>query len=203
MSTHDELLLLSGGMDSIALAFARRPRWALTVDYGHVSATGEIRAAEAVSATLAIRHAVVRVDCRALGSGALAGTAPSALAPVPEWWPFRNQLLVTVAAMHAIGIGAQRLILGTVASDRAHADGRDDFVRVLHALLQLQEGALSLEAPSLALSTVELIRSVNVPRELLAWAHSCHTGSFACGTCRGCQKHLNVTEALWGTEAAY
>ncbi len=203
MTDSSELLLLSGGMDSIALAYQRRPRWTLTVDYGQVSADGEIRAATAVATTLRLEHTVVRVDCRALGSGALAGTAPTALAPVPEWWPFRNQLLVTAAAMYAVTVGAQHIVIGAVATDVAHADGRAEFISALDAVLRCQEGHLTLRAPALHLDTAALIHEARVPLDLLAWAHSCHTGPFACGTCRGCQKHLNVTEALLGNASAY
>ena len=80
-------LLFSGGMDSIALAWAMRPELAITIDYGQRAAQGEIRAASAVCESLGLRQRVVQVDCSALGSGDMAGTEPSAFAPVSEWWP--------------------------------------------------------------------------------------------------------------------
>lgn len=199
----DAAILLSGGMDSIALAYWLRPIRAYTVDYGQLSAEGEVRAAAEVARALGITHDVLTVDCRALGSGDLAGRPPLDVAPVREWWPFRNQLLVTLAGMRAVGHGVRRLLLGAVATDSAHSDGRSDFVSALDAVLALQEGTLRLEAPAIHLTTAELVRQAGVPRSLLAWAHSCHTGAVACGSCRGCQKHLNVTETLWGTAQAY
>ena len=36
-------MLLSGGMDSIAVAYWRRPSLAITIDYGQVPAAGELR----------------------------------------------------------------------------------------------------------------------------------------------------------------
>ena len=105
--------------------------------------------------------------------------------------------------MRAVGQGVTRLLLGAVASDAAHADGRAEFVAALDAVLALQEGGLRLEAPAMTMTTAELVRHSDVPRSLLAWAHSCHTGPFACGVCRGCQKHLNVSEALWGALDTY
>src|SRR5205814_718371 len=88
-------LLLSGGMDSVALAWGLRPDLAITMDYGQLAARGEIRAANAVCQTLRVPHRVVRVDCRCLGSGDMAGTDSMPMAPVSEWWPFRNQLVIT------------------------------------------------------------------------------------------------------------
>jgi len=196
-------ILLSGGMDSIALAYWRRPPVAFTVDYGQVSAGGEIRAAEEIASALAMRHEIIRVDCRSLGSGDLAGSEPSLLAPVPEWWPFRNQLLVTLAAMRAVALNVDRLLVGSVASDGAHADGRPEFFVRIDALTAMQESCIRVEAPAIVLSSTELIRKSGVPREILCWAHSCHTAPVACGACRGCNKHREVTAELWGEEHAY
>lgn len=196
-------ILLSGGMDSIALAFWRRPEVAFTIDYGQVSADGELRAAAEVATELGMRHEIIRVDCRLLGSGDLAGVAPSALAPVSEWWPFRNQLLVTLASMRAIALGVDRLLVGSVASDVAHSDGRPEFFARLDAVTALQEGGIRVETPAIGLSTVDLIRRSGVPRAILCWAHSCHTAPVACGRCRGCNKHREVTAILWGDDNAY
>ena len=182
-------ILLSGGMDSIALAFWKRPRIGITIDYGQAPAQAEISASRHISAVIGIDHVCIRVDLRELGSGDLAGSTPLALAPCPEWWPFRNQMLVTLAAMQAVSQGIDTLLIGTVASDGTHADGRVEFVRTLDKLLRLQEGAIALLAPAITLTSSELVASSGVPLDLLAWAHSCHTGNLACGTCRGCNKH--------------
>ena len=189
-------LLLSGGMDSVAIAWWRRPEVAVTIDYGQRAATAELRAAAAVCAELGIEHLVQRVDLAALGSGDMAGRPKLAEAPVPEWWPFRNQMLVTLAAMAVIPKGARRLLIGCLATDGAHADGRAAFVESMDGLLAMQEGGMRLEAPAIGMTAVELIRASGVPPETLAWAHSCHVAEHACGMCRGCQKHYETLEAL-------
>lgn len=201
--SHQEptLLLLSGGMDSIALAFWLRPTIVLTIDYGQKSALGELRASSAVAGALGLRHDVVRMDAHALGSGDLAGTAPHAMAPVPEWWPFRNQFLITIAAARAVGHGCRRILIGTVSTDHAHADGSEAFITTTDALLALQEGAIRLQAPALHMTSLDLIRQSSVPTELLAWAHSCHRSDLACGACRGCHKYLEIRTVLWGSDA--
>lgn len=189
-------LLLSGGMDSIAVAFWKKPDLAFTVDYGQLSAAGEIDAARAVSASLAIPHEIITVDCRNLGSGDLSGKAPIASAPATDWWPFRNQFLITLVGMRAVSLAVDTLLFGTVKTDRIHGDGSPEFFERLDSLLLLQEGRLRIVAPAIDLTTVELIRMSGVPRSLLAWAHSCHVSDFACGGCLGCSKYQAVIEQL-------
>jgi 7-cyano-7-deazaguanine synthase len=192
----NQLLLLSGGMDSIALAWSLRPKLSLTVDYGQLPAKGEIQAASAVCAELGLSHRVLTIDCRSLGSGDLAGTPPLSKAPVSEWWPFRNQLLVTVAATLALKEELSSVVLGAVANDSSHADGRPQFLMQMDALLRLQEGALILEYPAINERTVDLCKRVAIPHRVLAWAHSCHVASTGCGWCRGCTKHRESMREL-------
>jgi len=189
-------LLLSGGMDSIAIAYWRRPEFAITIDYGQRAAAAELRASRAVAEVLGIEHHIISADLSALGSGDMAGSAALGVAPVSEWWPFRNQMLVTLAAMKCVALGAKRVLIGTLKSDHRHADGRPGFVDALSVLLRLQEGGITLEAPAIALTAVELIRKSVVPMDVLAWAHSCHVGEFSCGLCRGCRKHYETLRDL-------
>ena len=191
-------VLLSGGVDSIALTFWRRPEYAITIDYGQRAAATELAVAAEVARSLGVRHEILRVDCSTLGSGDMAGTAASAHAPVPEWWPFRNQLLLTLAGMRAVAIGVDELMVGSVVSDGSHADGRPEFYAAMDAVMAMQEGAVRVSAPALAMTTVELVRASGAPRDLIAWAHSCHTGPLACGACRGCVKHYEVMKELYG-----
>lgn len=189
-------LLLSGGMDSLGLAWWKRPSVAITIDYGQLAAAAELRASKTICKTLGIEHHIVRVDCRQLGSGDMAGGQPDSNAPASDWWPYRNQLLATLAAMKAISLGVTHLWLGTVKSDGSHRDGTPEFVDVLDRLMSLQEGGIRVEAPAIELSTSELIRQAQVPLDQLAWAHSCHKANVACAQCRGCNKYFEVLEEL-------
>lgn len=190
------VLLLSGGMDSASIAHWVRPRYALTVDYGQAAAQAEIQAATAVARELAIAHAVLRCDLKALGLGRMARSAPSDLSPTPEWWPFRNQLLVTLAAAHAIKCGADVVIIGTLSTDATHADGSHEFLRKVDDLLRLQEGAIRLLAPAKDLDAIGLARRADAPRSLLGYTHSCHSAEVACGRCRGCDKRTETIRQL-------
>ena len=185
-------LLLSGGMDSLSLAWWKRPDIAFTFDYGQLAAEAEIAASKAICKRLCIQHYVDRVDCRAFGSGDMAGTDANRLAPATDWWPFRNQLLITLAAMRAVSLGVSSLWLGTVKTDNCHGDGTADFIDAINRLTSCQKGGLQIAAPAIALSTQDLIRLSELPPGVLAWAHSCHTANVACGCCRGCNKYFEV-----------
>jgi 7-cyano-7-deazaguanine synthase len=189
-------LLLSGGIDSSALAFLKRPPVCFTVDYGQLPAAAEVTAATSIATQIAARHEVLRIDCSALGSGDLTAKHALALSNTPEWWPYRNQLLVTLCAMRALDLGLNELLIGTVQSDSVHGDGTAQFVAALDRTLACQEGALRLSAPAFTMTSLQLIAAAGIPPETLAGTHSCHTGCLACGRCRGCQRRFTTFQAL-------
>lgn len=189
-------LLLSGGMDSLSIAWWKRPDLAITINYGQLAAAAEIVASKVVCAELNIEHIVIDLDCRALGSGDMAGTCANANAPASDWWPYRNQLLITIAAMKAIMLGVTHLWIGTVKSDGVHLDGTPNFVASIDNLLVEQEGSMRVEAPAIEFSTAELVRLSKIPPGSLAWAHSCHKANTPCGQCRGCNKYHQTFQEL-------
>jgi 7-cyano-7-deazaguanine synthase len=189
-------ILLSGGLDSIALAHWKRPEIAFTVRYGQMAEEAEVRAASAVCNVLGIQHALLEADIGGLGTGDLVGVPSLNVAPVSEWWPFRNQFLATVAGMKAVSLGIELLLVGSVKTDGIHADGTEEFYRRLNDLMSSQEGNLQVCAPALHLTSAELIKKSGVPVSVLSWAHSCHTANSACGRCRGCNKHFSVMQEL-------
>lgn len=191
-------VLLSGGMDSTCIAYWKRPAFAITIDYGQRPAAGEVRAAQTVCEELGIEHILIKADIAELGSGDMAGAAPSHLAPASEWWPYRNQFLVTVAAMRCHILGVVELMVGALKTDSFHVDSTPVFYGRLNELLALQEGELMVTTPAIEYSATELIAVSETPEEILAWSHSCHTGETACGFCRGCQKHYETTGAAFG-----
>jgi 7-cyano-7-deazaguanine synthase len=189
-------LLLSGGMDSLAVAWWLRPEVGITLDYGQLAAEAEIAASSAICKQLQIEHYVISIDCRSVGSGDMAGGQADAHAPASDWWPYRNQMLVTLASMKAISLGVKTLYLGTVKSDGSHRDGTTEFVEAINQLMVIQEGEMTVEAPAIGISTAELVRIAGVPSSVLAWAHSCHKSNVACGNCRGCNKYFEVWHEL-------
>jgi 7-cyano-7-deazaguanine synthase len=184
-------LLFSGGLDSSAIAYWKRPEVCLTVDYGQRPARGEIAAAEAICAELGLRHETVKVDLRSLGSGSLAGKPTSELAQAEEWWPFRNQMLITLAGMRFVAEGLKEVMIGAVRTD-VHADGKRPFLRAVDRLMSLQEGRVVVTAPASNLNPKKLLEVSGFPNSLLGLTFSCHMMEYPCGRCRGCEKHLTT-----------
>lgn len=189
-------LLLSGGIDSLSLLYMLQPDIAVTVDYGQKPAAAEIEASQAACTQLSIEHEVVEIGCSQIGAGSMAVdegvTWTTKLSAAPEWWPYRNQLIITVAAAYVVKRSVESLIIGTVKGDQRHGDGTANFVHLMDSLLQAQEGRLRLSAPAIEMTSSELVRQSKAPKSLIAWSHSCHTSNIACGTCRGCLKHSEV-----------
>lgn len=188
---------MSGGIDSTCVAVWQRPAGALFVNYGQRPADGELIAARAVTDALGIPIEVLPVDCSALGTGILAGSVALSVAPSPEWWPFRNQLLVTLGAAWALLHDFGTVVIGCVKSDsNRHVDAASDFLERLDVLLRMQEGHICLSAPALGLTSAELVAEAGVPASLLGWTHSCHRDAIACGACPGCVKRLETLEEI-------
>jgi 7-cyano-7-deazaguanine synthase len=194
-------ILLSGGLDSLALAYWKRPDLALTIDYGQIAAEAEIKASKTFCEYLELPHEVLRIDCGNLGSGDLIQSTEHPSAPFSDWWPYRNQLLVTLAAMRLIHYGVTEILIGTVKDDASFGDGRKSFLRAFDRLLACQEGRIRLSAPARALMPLDLIRKSRIPLGLLALAHSCNNGTSPCGRCRSCKKNQWVFSTLTNTDA--
>lgn len=196
------MLLMSGGLDSTAIAAIHQPAAALFVDYGQRPAAGERRAARDVCGYLGLELHEVEVDLTALGAGLLSPRArPLSLAPSPEWYPYRNQLLVTIAGTQAIALGLEEMWIGLVAEDESrHGDGTRAFVRALDGLLRLQEGRVGLAAPGHSSSTAALLQRAGLPDWLLERTLSCHVSPLACGECPGCVKRIRALCQRTATE---
>lgn len=196
-----DALLLSGGIDSIALLYWLQPQLAISIDYGQIPAEGEIAASRAVCEHTNTKHYVISADCSAVGCGTMSGKSipflKSDLAlDRPEWWPYRNQLIVTLAAAYLVPQRVSRLLIGTVREDEAHGDGTAAFIQAMNTTLLAQEGCMTFDAPAINLSSEELVLESGVPLSLLAWSHSCHIANIACGLCRGCVKAEQVLDAV-------
>lgn len=191
------VLLLSGGLDSASIASWKRPPLTLFVDYGQRPAAAELAASRAISGALGLNFESMRVDASSIGAGLLAGAGRIEGAPSEEWWPFRNQMLVTFAAtwlVHA-GLTGSEILVGSVRPDRKrHRDGSPRFYRMLNDLLKYQEGSISVQAPAISLTTEQLVLDSGVADGILGWTHSCHVSTSPCLACPGCYKRQQVLE---------
>ncbi len=185
--------MFSGGVDSTAIAWTEKPEVLLFIDYGQLPAVGERRAARALAHAMTLPLEERSAPLNKFGSGSLVG-GPQTSGREPEFWPYRNQMLITLAAMTYSHGDPLEVLIGTVMNDSAHPDGTAKFVSAMSAVLSAQ-GAVSVRAPAIAMTSAELLLSSALPPELLGWTFSCHTGEWACGQCRGCNKH-NELKAL-------
>lgn len=189
-------VLLSGGIDSTALSFMEKPDVAFNINYGQKAAEAERSASVAICEVLGIELIDIDVNCSSLGSGDLVGGAAISTAPESDWWPYRNQLLITLCVMKAVELGCSKLLIGTVKSDQYHTDGTKGFIRKISDLISYQEGGIIVEAPAIEKTTAELVTSSGIPFEILAWSHSCHKANVPCTNCRGCSKHFETLNEL-------
>ena len=192
-----KVLLLSGGLDSTALAAWMRPEICLFIDYGQRAARGEARACEAVCAALDLDLQMVTCDCSAIGAGTMSlQTVAASVSAERDWWPYRNQLLATIAASWASRRdNVSSILIGTVSEDGDRfADGRETFVRALDSLLRCQERSFTYRAPALNMTSRELIAMSRIRRSILAWTHSCYVAASACGRCIGCIRRREVLD---------
>jgi len=134
----ESVLLLSGGLDSATLAYTHRPDLTVTVDYGSAVRMQRSKRQRKSPIELNLEHEVIEVDCENLGAGTMAGQQETDLGDAPEWWPYRNQLVVTLVAMKVVRRGADRLLVGAVADDQSHADGEAEFFELMDSLLSFK-----------------------------------------------------------------
>ncbi|RUO80950.1 7-cyano-7-deazaguanine synthase [Idiomarina tyrosinivorans] len=192
----NSVLLLSGGLDSIALAYWLRPSRCLFVNYGQLPASAEHAAAGQICNSLNIPLEELTLPLENLGAGDMSGNSSSEHSPHSEFWPFRNQILITLGAMMALRYELDSVLIGTVSTDSKHKDGTVDFRDACNKLLGIQEGSVSVEAPAASMTTEQLIHESGVPVSLMGWAHSCHTSNVACGECPGCYKQSELMGSM-------
>ena len=167
-------LLLSGGIDSLAVLITKRREIDLCVfvDYGQPAAEPEYTAADAVALSQMIH--LVTVKAR-LPCSELSGDGPRVV-------PHRNLHLLLQASAHT---RAERIFIGATAGDqRDYEDCRQPFFDAASVALGVQ-----VVAPALAWNRE---RCFNIVRHagLLPYTWSCYEGhSDPCGKCASCLQH--------------
>lgn len=180
-------VLLSGGIESIILAYDIKPSLAITIDYGQESFNSELKASKYVCEKLSINHEVIKVNVL------------ETLEKLPsnnEWIPYRNQFIITLSSMLCVNKNITQLYIGSILEDNKFKDGCSLFVEKINELLSFQEGDIEVLAPYINISIFELIENVNVPINLISVAHSCTESNIACGQCNSCFKYYEVFEKL-------
>lgn len=200
------IVLLSGGLDSAtALAMARAQGFecrTLAVSYGQRHAA-ELAAAGRISVLLgAVEHRQMHVDLAAIGGSALTDASiavperPGSGIPV-TYVPARNTLFLALALGWAEVAGAGDIFIGVNAVDYSgYPDCRPEFIAAFETMARLatragvEGGPLRIQAPLVAMSKAEIIRTGMALGVDYAQTVSCYQANVrgeACGRCDSCR----------------
>ncbi len=192
--------LLSGGPDSAAAAaVAKREGYelcCLSFNYGQIAAK-EIESAKKIAKALGTKeHRVVDISfLRELYGPGITALTDERM-QMPEKFeqsvivPFRNGILLAIAAGYASTVGAEAIFYGAQGDDARHyPDCRQEFVSAIsRAISSGTESKLAVRNPLGGKTKAEVIKlaaELGVPLEL-TW--SCYlNGGLHCGRCESCR----------------
>jgi len=201
------VVLFSGGIDSTTSLYWARAEYnrvtALSFDYGQRHKI-ELSFARKLTRRLRIPHPTLRVDLGQIGGSALTSRSiplprfatPQDIGPgiPPTYVPFRNGVLLALAASWAEADGVSDIICGFNTIDSPnYPDTRRRFVRAMERAINLGTGApasgtpLRLIAPFIRLRKSEIIRKGLSLGADYAYSISCYRGrEIPCRKCSSC-----------------
>lgn len=201
------VVLFSGGIDSTTALYWARKRYEqvypLTFDYGQRHRV-EVRMAGRTARKLGLEPVVLKLDLGQVGGSAL--TDPAIAVPKPKglgklkagtpptYVPFRNGILLAVAAAWAEARGVTDLVCGfNVVDSPNYPDTRHEFVRAMEKAVNAGTRAafgaprMRILAPFIGLRKSEIIRKGLGLGADYAHSVSCYSGGEApCGACSSC-----------------
>lgn len=197
----DALIVLSGGMDSVTMLHEFRDTIALAV-YFHYGSNHEAREAECARRQCEIAGVeLVEIDLGFMGrhfkSSLLSGgqDIPSADYDASNMLstvvPFRNGIMLSVAAGLAESRGLSAVMMANHAGDHAiYPDCRDAFVKVMGEAIRLGTYAgVELRAPYTSLTKTDIARRGKRLGVDYSLTYSCYRGGERhCGTCATCRE---------------
>jgi len=203
MTTHNAgaVVLVSGGMDSVTAlyhAHSAGPVLAgLSFDYGSKHNHREIPFARWHCAKLGVKHQTVELDFmnRLFDSDLLQSGGE-----IPEGHyaeetmkrtvvPFRNGILLSIAAGYAESIGAEELVIAAHSGDHAiYPDCREPFLDAMgRAVEEGTYARLRISRPFVACDKAEIVRLGSELGVDFSMTWSCYKGLDAhCGACGTC-----------------
>jgi 7-cyano-7-deazaguanine synthase len=206
------VVLLSGGLDSATVLAIAKSRgytsYALTVRYGQRHAS-EVEAARRVAKSLGVAaHRVIDLDLKGFGGSALVGDGDVPLdrsddeigeGGIPVTYvPARNTVFLSLALAWAEALGGADIFIGVNALDYSgYPDCRPEFIEAFRTLARLAtkigvtgEYAVDVQAPLVAMTKAEIIRTAATLGVDLGQTHSCYQpddAGRACGRCDSCR----------------
>lgn len=209
----DIVILYSGGMDSsVALyEYANNIKLAISFDYGSKHNKQEIKHAAKNCRDLGIAHRVIEMDLNKMG---FVSDLLNSGGAIPDGHyeddnmkktvvPFRNGIMLSIAAGIAESIDGNRLLISNHAGDHTiYPDCRPEFIDSISQAIQYGTyNELKVFAPYTHLTKREIAergKNFGVP---FAQTYSCYNGhENHCGTCGTCTERK---EALEGFDPTY
>lgn len=201
------VVLFSGGIDSttaLCWALDRYDKvFPLTFDYGQRHRV-EVRVATKAARKLGLKPVVIKLDLRQVGGSALTDPGidlpkPKGLARLkagtpPTYVPFRNGILLAVAAAWAEAHGVADLVVGfNIVDSPNYPDTRREFIRAMEKAVNAGTGAafggpqMRILAPFVGLRKSEIIRRGLALGADYSFSVSCYAGGEKpCGVCSSC-----------------
>ncbi|MEM2874678.1 MAG: 7-cyano-7-deazaguanine synthase QueC [Candidatus Hadarchaeales archaeon] len=201
------ICLLSGGPDSaVAAALARREGYeiyCLSFDYGQ-RARRELESARKIARSLGAREHRI-VDLSSMKEILGRGVTPlvDGRMGMPEKFekslivPFRNGIMLAVAAGHAVAIGASAVFYGAQGDDAAfYPDCRDSFARAMEKAIGEGTGEkIKVVNPLVRMKKSQVIRLADELGVPLEETWSCYLdGRLHCGRCESCRNRKRAFE---------
>lgn len=195
------VVLLSGGMDSTALAASvaesGTPWHAVSVDYGQRHRR-ELDSARAVAEHYGVPHTVI--DLSALTQLVFGGSALTGAGEVPEGHyaaetmaatvvPNRNAIFLNLAVGYAVAHGCDTVLTAVHAGDHPiYADCRPEFIDAANAAAQAgTDNLVSIEAPFVRIGKDDIAAIGEHCRAPFVLTWSCYAGGEThCGRCGTC-----------------
>lgn len=192
------LILLSGGLDSTTLLYAKRNEIALALsfDYGQNHKSQELACAKYHCEKLGVEWIVAELPFFKYFRSALLG------GEIPEGHymeenmrqtvvPFRNGVLLSIACGIAESRGLKRVMIANHSGDHTiYADCRPEFIKAMEAAMQLgTDGLVSICAPFTNIKKEDIVKIGAKLNINYAHTYSCYKGGEKhCGKCGTCQE---------------
>lgn len=193
------VIILSGGMDSVTLLYNHKKsiKLAITFDYGSNHAQKEIACAKLHAERLGIEHLVIPLDfikqyfksSLLEGAGAIPEGHYAAENMKSTVVPFRNGIMLSIAAGIAESRGLDRVLIANHAGDHAiYPDCRAEFIdNMSRAMSAGSYNHVQIEAPYTNISKGEIAK---IGKQLgidYTETWSCYKGGEKhCGKCGTC-----------------
>ena len=205
----DIVILYSGGMDSsVALyQFAEHIKLAVSFNYGSKHNVREIEYAAQNCKALSIEHRVIELDLNKMG---FISDLLQSGGDIPDGHyedesmkktvvPFRNGIMLSIAAGIAESIDCNKLLISNHAGDHAiYPDCRPNFINSMSDAIRFGTyNNVEILAPFTNLSKREIAlkgKEIDVPFEK---TYSCYNGQAEhCGTCGTCTERKEALEGF-------